>query len=279
MTIKESLLQTAETLRTVSPSPELDARILLSHVLGYDITSLILNRDQELPSRHSILLHHCVQQRLSSMPVAYIIGKKEFYGMDFLVTPEVLIPRPETECMIDWISRNLPHPPRIIDIGTGTGCIAISLATLYPESHILGCDISEYALSIARKNDTLILGEDSKIQWIVSDLLEEIPPSYTPTLITANLPYLDQNRYTDDSISHEPDIALYSPDNGLEHYIRLLNYLASHLFFVPQVLIIEINPEQMDPIANIVTGLFPQHTLDLIYDYAGMVRHLAIRFS
>jgi release factor glutamine methyltransferase len=213
------------------------------------------------------------------MPVAYIIGKKEFYGMDFLVTPEVLIPRPETECMIDWISRNLPHPPRIIDIGTGTGCIAISLATLYPESHILGCDISEYALSIARKNDTLILGEDSKIQWIVSDLLEEIPPSYTPTLITANLPYLDQNRYTDDSISHEPDIALYSPDNGLEHYIRLLNYLASHLFFVPQVLIIEINPEQMDPIANIVTGLFPQHTLDLIYDYAGMVRHLAIRFS
>lgn len=276
MTIQEYLSKTSHTLQDHSPTPELDARVLVSHVLQLNTTDLILRRDESIADTEAQAIDILVNQRLAGLPIPYIVGTKEFYGQSYIVTPDVLIPRPDTECMLDWLSQ---HPEldgkTIVDIGTGSGCIAISVAQVFPTSPVIGTDISESALSIAQKNATLILGKDQcHIQWYQGDLLQALPPTTRPEIILANLPYLDQNRYTDDSIRHEPDLALYSPQEGLDHYRQLVEYLTCHLFFVPEILIIEINPEQYQGMHRIVLEHFPQATCEIIYDYAGDIRHL-----
>ena len=277
MTIQELLLHSSQTLENYSPTPELDARVLVSHSLKINLTQLILNRNDTLHPKDITTIQLLIEQRQQGTPIAYIIGSKEFYGHTFIVTPDVLIPRPDTECMIDWLHNhhNQYNGQTIVDIGTGSGCIAISLAHLFEKSSVIATDISPNALSIAKKNATLVLGTDQcRIQWYQGDLLEALPLNTRPAIILANLPYLDQNIYTDDSIRHEPPLALFSPQKGLEHYYRLIEYLTCHLFFVPKILIVEINPEQYQAMKDIVTAQFPNNTCEIIYDLAGDIRHL-----
>ena len=171
-----------------------------------------------------------------ALPEAYKNGIKDFYGRDFIVTPDVLIPRPETEQLIDTVlnlagksylpgvkpaKRELSKTPKILDVGTGSGCIAITLKLELPKAKILATDISEPALKIAQKN-AVKFGVNSHI-FIISNLLENV--KFTPDLIVANLPYVDENwEWLDkNALSQEPEIALYAKDGGLSLIKKLIS--------------------------------------------------------
>ena len=210
--------------------------------------------------------------------MAYIIGYKEFYGRKFIVNSDVLIPRPETEAIIDIAKQILDDDsaPIIWEIGTGSGCIAITLALEMPQAQILASDISPQALQIAKNNDIILTGKQDNITWLEGDLLNPFTQQDTkPDIIIANLPYLNQNQYQDDSILAEPDIALYSPNDGLEHYIRLLQAIKSRFTLYPDI-ILEINPEQTRPLKSYVQSILPRSNISIYKDLQGLDRHILI---
>ena len=161
--------------------------------------------------------------------------KVDFYGRDFIVTPDVLIPRPETEMMVDAVlnlagkaylpgvkpaPRVLPKSPRILDVGTGSGCVAISLALELPEAHVNACDVSKKALKVAKENAEIL---NAKVKLIKSDLMNDISGDYD--VVVANLPYVDKSWDWIDkkALSKEPALALYAEEGGLALINKLVD--------------------------------------------------------
>ena len=196
-------------------------------------------------------------------PVAYQKGVQDFYGRDFIVTPDVLIPRPETEQLIDTVltlagkpylpgvkapKRTLPETPTILDVGTGSGCIAITLKLELPEAEIYASDISEKALKIAQKNAAK---HGTPITFIISHLLEKVKSGNLPTpdIIVANLPYVDKDWDWLDkkSLSYEPPIALYAKNHGLALIKQLIDGATE--LHIPR-LVLEADPCQHESIVN-----------------------------
>ena len=199
------------------------------------------------------------------LPKAYKNGYQDFYGRDFLVTPDVLIPRPETEQIIDAVLnlagkpylpgvspslRVLPENPVILDVGTGSGCIATTIKKELPEAKVYATDISEKALKIAQKNADK---HSAPISLIISHLLNNV--KFTPDIIVANLPYVDENwDWLDkEALSHEPSIALYTKDHGLKLIKELINTANS------KYLILEADPCQHQDIINYAAKKGLQH--------------------
>ncbi|MBR3163903.1 peptide chain release factor N(5)-glutamine methyltransferase [Candidatus Saccharibacteria bacterium] len=201
-------LSTAQ--RTISP---LDAELILAHVLGQQRTFLHAHPDLALSTSQLSQADVLLKKRQNHTPLAYLIGKKSFYGRDFFVTPDVLIPRPETEAIISFAKTLVPPPRAILDIGTGSGCLAITLACEFPDAQVLACDISERALAIARKNAAL---HSASVGFVCSDLFADLPHDATYDLIVANLPYVDSEwSWLSPELAHEPKSALFAPDHGL----------------------------------------------------------------
>lgn len=190
-----------------SPSPQLDVQVLLEHITGFSKTELLMHRDDELSSENAQWLEEAVSLRKKGLPVAYITGKKEFYGYNFHVTPSVLIPKPDTEILVEKAielayEKIEAHPDKIIticDMCTGSGCIGISVLKTLSEQYKIPVsklpkftlvDISEKALEVAEENARLILsdGEQTRIRFVRSNLFEQIP--YTFDLILTNPPYI-----------------------------------------------------------------------------------------
>lgn len=201
----------------------------------------------------------------ANLPKAYKDGYQDFYGRDFLVTPDVLIPRPETEQIIDAVlnlagksylpgvrpaKRVLPPNPVILDVGTGSGCIAITIKKELPEAEVYATDISEKALKIAQKNADK---HSAPASFIISHLLDNVKS--TPDAIVANLPYVDENwDWLDkEALSHEPSIALYAEDHGLKLIKELIDTANS------KYLILEADPCQHQEIINYATKKGLQH--------------------
>ncbi len=189
----------------------------------------------------------------STKPKAYINGFQDFYGRNFIVTPDVLIPRPETEQIIDAIlnlagkaylpgvranKRQLPENPVILDVGTGSGCIAITLAKELPEAKVYASDISEKAILVAQKNTDK---HSASISFIISHLLRNV--KFTPDVIVANLPYVDKewDWLDKDALGYEPALALYADDHGLALIEQLINQASDR--HIPY-LILESDPCQ-----------------------------------
>ena len=195
----------------------LDAELILAHFLNdVDRSYLVSHSDEELQDTSAIDSY--VARRAEGEPLAYILGYREFYGRRFFVTPDVLIPRPETETIIDII-KDL-KPEKILDVGTGSGCIAIT-CTLETDTQADAVDISDDALRIAQKNAA---HHGAKINFHKSDLLSYFQPEPN-TLIIANLPYVDANWDWLDhqSLDHEPSLALYAEQQGLELIYKLID--------------------------------------------------------
>lgn len=278
MNIKEINLQIKNTLKAKSPTPDLDSTLILEYVLGLSKLDMLLQDEYILSDAELIGINKCIETRLNNTPIAYIIGYKEFYGRKFIVNSDVLIPRPETEAIIDIAKQILDDDsaPIIWEIGTGSGCIAITLALEMPQAQILASDISPQALQIAKNNDIILTGKQDNITWLEGDLLNPFTQQDTkPDIIIANLPYLNQNQYQDDSILAEPDIALYSPNDGLEHYIRLLQAIKSRFTLYPDI-ILEINPEQASPLENYIKSLIQKSKITIYKDLQGLDRHILI---
>ena len=195
----------------------LDAELILTHFLNdVDRSYLVSHSDEELQDTSAIDSY--VTRRAEGEPLAYILGYREFYGRRFFVTPDVLIPRPETETIID-IAKDL-KPEKILDVGTGSGCIAITCA-LETNAQVDAVDISDDALRIAQKNAA---HHNAKVGFHKSNLLENYQPE-PGTLIIANLPYVDAawDWLDHKTLDHEPSLALYAEQGGLELIYKLID--------------------------------------------------------
>ena len=198
-------------------------------------------------------------------PIQYIVGDTEFYGNIIKVTKDVLIPRPETEELVektkDLINKYFPKNINILDIGTGSGCIAISLKKLFPESTVTAVDISEKALKIAEENRII---NNVSINLIKSDIFSEIKGKYD--LIISNPPYIREDEQIMDIVkNNEPHLALYAKDNGLYFYKEILKE-ASKYINDKYLIAFEIGEEQGEDIINIAKNYFPDSNIILEKD-------------
>lgn len=233
------------------PTARLDAEIILAHTLRKNRTYLHAHGDEELSPRNEDIAHARLELRLDHVPVAYIIGHKEFYGRRFTVTPAVLVPRPESEELITMLKSLLPSttalpgiaPKRLVDIGTGSGCLGITAKLEFPELNVALVDTSRHALMVAEKNAEA-LGAD--IETFTSDLLNEYP--YSPDIIIANLPYVDRTWDVSKELVHEPEDALYADDDGLSVIKRCIEQ-AMHRAKPNAYLLLEADSRQLDAIA------------------------------
>lgn len=245
MTISDWLLQATKQLQHADiETARLDAELILAHTLGNDRTWLIAHGDDQLDSPASgdtadLLL----QRRINREPIAYLTGTKEFYGRTFTVTSDVLIPRPETETLIDMIKERI-QDGTFLDVGCGSGCIGITAALEIPELEVTLADISEEALKITNNN---ILDLDAKASAVRSDLLEDIDGEYD--FIVANLPYVDPDWERSPETDHEPSLALFADNHGLELIYKLVSTSPDHLT-AQGYLLLEADPEQHSAITD-----------------------------
>lgn len=188
-----------------------------------DRSWLAAHGEDELAEDLAILANEMVVRRAGGEPLAYIFGFKEFYGRKFKVSPEVLIPRPETEGLIELVrGLDLSEKPRFLEIGTGSGCIAVTLAAEFPWAKVVATDVSEGALEIARENNA-VLG--TGVEFCRGDLLEDLPDDVGGfDVLVANLPYVDEGwEWLDKrTLNFEPELALYAEDGGLALYKKLI---------------------------------------------------------
>jgi len=206
-------------------SPRLNAEILLMFVLNCDRAYLYAHPERELTPEEELRYQEVLARRASGTPSQYITGHQEFWGRDFVVSPAVLVPRPETEHLIEAVlplAKALPHP-RIADVGTGSGCIAITLAKELPEAEIYATDISAAALEIARTNGARHELE-ARIKFQETDLLGGLPSDYFD-FIVSNPPYVGESE--EDAVQlevrkHEPRVAVFAGPSGTDVIERLV---------------------------------------------------------
>lgn len=202
-----------------------DAELLLEWVLGRDKAWLVTHGEEEISTEDALRYQRLLERRTPGEPMQYILGKTEFYGLPFRVTPDVLIPRLETEHLVECVltlAATFPHP-RIVDIGAGSGAIAVALAHHLPHAAITAVDLSERVLAVARENTT-INGVDARIRFLVGDLLA--PVAGEPfDLIVSNPPYVadaDRASLSVEVRDYEPALALFAGADGLAVYRRLI---------------------------------------------------------
>lgn len=223
-----------------------------------DRSWLIAHMDEE-EDRYAIsTANDLVMKRASGVPLAYLLGEKEFYGRTFVVTPDVLVPRPETEGLIDLIKElDLPKAAQFLDVGTGSGCIAVTLALEYPQSEVLAVDVSSDALDVAEMNDrqheARLVIRKSDLLLGVSDMEFETNKTLKVDVLVANLPYVNPSWDWLDlkALEHEPIEALFSlRENGLSLYRRLFVELGQKLVIAKYV-VLEADPCQQDELVEL----------------------------
>lgn len=263
-----------------SPTPAVDARLLLGHVLGVNHTYLIAHGEHQLTPDQQTRYQAFLQQAAQQTPVPYLIGHAPFLDLDFVVTPDVLIPRPETELLVqaavNWAQM---HPAaRMIDVGTGSGCIAISLARRLPASYtIAAVDVSAPALVVAQQNAQRH-GVDDRITFHQGNLLEPVP--WQPDLIVANLPYVTDSEWTmlaDGVKWYEPTLALKGGGDGLDIIRELLQQASARLTNGGAILL-EIGWQQGPTACQTAAALLPAAHVTLQSDYAGHDRLVTIQW-
>jgi release factor glutamine methyltransferase len=250
--------------------------ILFSHILGREKTWLLAHPDQPIAENSQHALEIAWSRLSEGEPLAYITGIQAFFGLDFIVTPHVLIPRPETELLIEaaigWLSGH-PNARKAIDIGSGSGCIAVSIAKTFKDLQFLATDISPQALHVAHQN-ALRHSVDKQIRFLATDLLEGI--SETFDLVCANLPYIPSGKLSEiNSIVFEPGLALDGGNTGLDFISRLLEQLPTKLN-TPGCCLLEIEETLGREILTLARNNFPHDQVSLKQDLAGKDRLLVI---
>lgn len=237
-------------------SAQLDAELLLQHELQVTKSWLIAHSDHFF--RPSSTLERHLQRRLQREPLAYILGTKEFYGRPFLVTSATLIPRPESEALVDFI-KNTPRKDQetLLDIGTGSGCLAVSIALECPELTVHASDISIAALEVAARNAKAL---DASVHFYRSDLLKNYPEEL-PRFIVANLPYVDRSWYRSPETEYEPSSALFAADEGLALISLLLRQIVHRSPKQNTIIALEADPRQFSALTEVAAqyGYKPLH--------------------
>lgn len=201
------------------PSAEAEARVLAGHALGLDRLGILLHGDAPAPAERRAAFEAALRRRLAGEPLAHVTGTREFYGREFLVTPDTLIPRPETEDLVDDAIRLLPERAVFADLGAGSGCLGVSVILERPDVRGIAADISQAILRVARENARR-LGAADRLRCILGDIFRLPLRPGSLDAILANPPYIAPEEALDvmpEVRRHEPHAALFSPEGGLAH--------------------------------------------------------------
>ncbi len=258
MIITEALRWAKNKLSNID-SPQLDAEVLLSFVLKKNKTFLYTYPEKKLSKPQTDKFKILIKQRAKNIPSAYLTKQKEFFGLNFYVDKRVLIPRPETEIIVEQASELIKKYKlkSLADIGTGSGCIAITLKKLFPKLKVLASDISLPALAVAKKNARL---NKVRIQFKKGDLLTPYKHLKIDILV-ANLPYLSQEIYNSaKTIKHEPKTALFAKKQGLEYIENTIKQIVK-LNIRAKFLLLEIDPSQSKKLKKKLNKLNYQVTI------------------
>lgn len=188
-----SVVRAGMTIQSLFSSVRMDPlelRVLLEYAIGFTRVKLITHSDHELTEEQADAISGVLSRRLAGEPVAYIVGFREFYGLPFAVTPDVLIPRPETELLVDLALERLPDCGKLVDLGTGSGAIAVSVAAMRSDATVWATDISGKALDIARKNAVSNLKEGQSVRFLQGSWFDALEPGDCFDLIVSNPPYI-----------------------------------------------------------------------------------------
>jgi release factor glutamine methyltransferase len=209
--------------------PVLETRMLLTHALGLTRIQLITQSETRLNAQQAQRCNELIGRRVQGEPMAYILGEREFFGRMFKVNPAVLIPRPDTELLVELALQFMPAQASVLDLGTGSGAIAISIAAERPDCQVLASDISLAALDVARSNALALLA-NKNINFIQSDWYTQIP-AQSVDCIVSNPPYIvkEDAHLTQGDLRFEPINALTDHDDGLSAYRTIINGAATYL--------------------------------------------------
>jgi release factor glutamine methyltransferase len=284
--VGEALRAAAAWLRAAGAgeTPELDAQVLLAHVTSWPRATLIAYPERPLAAEQAADYAALVARRTAREPVAYLTGHREFLGLDFLTDPRALIPRPETELLVEEALRivrarlDMPgaSPPLAADIGTGSGAIAVSLAALEPRLPLIyATDVSLEALALAEEN-ARHLGVAARVRFLLGDLLKPLPEPVD--LLLANLPYVaprDAGILAGDVRRYEPALALYGADDGLGHLRRFFAQAPARLR-PGGVALVEFGYDQRAAVEALARQAFPGGAVRIFADYAGWDRYARV---
>ncbi len=282
-TVGRALVSATQRLsESGSDSARLDSQVLLAHVLAQQRSWLFAHHDHELSRRNCRRYTELITRRMRREPVAYLLGRKEFYGLEFVVDQRVLIPRPETELLVDLVLAQINDRPRqavvVADIGTGSGAIAVTVSLHAPEAKVYGLDISRDALDVAEENSQRLTPGRGP-QFLEGDLLNPLPEP--ADVIVANLPYIADDEYSGlqpDVRDYEPRLALQAGAEGLDLIRRLLEQFPDKVRPNGAVLL-EIGSRQGEMVANMAQALQPKPSyVGVRRDYSGLVRMVTLEF-
>ena len=255
MTIKEIIIRYSKELEEISPTPRLDVETLLQKALGIDRLYILLNLDKDLSEDEEKTFNKFIEERLNNRPIAYIVGNREFMGLDFYVQEGVLIPRPDTEVLVEEVIEIAKDKGQIeiLDIGTGSGAITVSLAKYLENAKLTSVDISEIALEIAKKNAISNNVED-RINFVKSDLFSSLNKNQKFDIIVSNPPYI--KREVIDTLDKqvkdfEPYNALEGGIDGLDFY-RAITTQAKDYLKEGGVLAYEVGHDQSEDVSKLM---------------------------
>lgn len=280
LTIQAALIWAGQRLAKTSESPRLDAKLLLCAILGCTHEYLVLHPQQALTDAQSRQFRDWVNQRVFGVPIAYLLGKQPFYDLEFIVTPDVLIPRPETEGLVEraiaWANKRNEPDVAIVDVGVGSGAIALTLAKHLPQTTVYGIDISDAVLRVARQNE-VALGLAGRVHWMQGDLLAPLVASRQKfDLIIANLPYISTDEMIGLAVAeYEPHLALHGGQDGLDPFRKLLAD-APEILQPRGCIMLEVGFAQGQAVANIAKEHIDNADIGVEQDFAALDRYVVV---
>jgi release factor glutamine methyltransferase len=272
--IRQQLANAKSRLSSVSSSASLDAQLLLAEVLGVSRAYVLAHGEQILTEAQVERFEEFVRRREAGEPIAYILRRKPFYDREFIVSPAVLIPRPETELLLEWALEiaDRDGARTVVDVGTGSGALAVTFAALRPQIKVYAVDVSEAALRVAQENARL---HDVQIEFVHGSLLQPlIERGVKVDLVMANLPYISRDEVPTLEVSrYEPTLALDGGTDGLD-LIRELLRQAPQACSSGATLLLEIGADQGEAMLRLGQAFAE---VELRQDYAGLDRMVRVK--
>lgn len=280
-TVQQMLVWATSVLSAASvPSPRLDAEVLLAHVLGWKRAGLYARPEWDLTAEQQRAFRAFVERRRCREPVPYITGHREFYGLDFIVDRRVIIPRPETELLVERTLETVASLGKsqllLTDIGTGSGIIAVSLALYLPDAIVYATDVCAEALEVAACN-VARHHLSHRVHLLLGDLVQPLPERVD--IIVANLPYVSAEHLAcapPDVIAYEPLVALDGGPDGLVQIRRLLTQ-AGRWLLAGGAILLEVGAGQGQEVIAFADQHYPDAKIELFQDYAGLDRIVRIQ--